>query len=77
MWMIIYLLAIPIFSFYIPVFAFWHFDDFSWGKTRATVGKDGKKIVYTAEKNTVCSYSFLTWDAVQPKRDCFAEMERV
>jgi chitin synthase len=49
--MIIYLLAIPIFSFYVPLYAFWHFDDFSWGKTRATVGKDGKKIIFEEEMN--------------------------
>ena len=28
-WMVVYLLALPVFSFYIPVYAFWHFDDFS------------------------------------------------
>ena len=32
-WLIIYLLALPIFSFYLPVYSFWHFDDFSWVKT--------------------------------------------
>ncbi|KAH6575684.1 hypothetical protein BASA60_004895 [Batrachochytrium salamandrivorans] len=26
-----YLLAMPLFSFYIPLYSFWHFDDFSWG----------------------------------------------
>ncbi|KNE70564.1 hypothetical protein AMAG_14686 [Allomyces macrogynus ATCC 38327] len=36
-WMIIYLLAIPIFGFYIPLRAFWAMDDFSWGSTRAIV----------------------------------------
>lgn len=29
-WMIIYLLALPIWNFVLPVYAFWHFDDFSW-----------------------------------------------
>ncbi|KAJ3288871.1 hypothetical protein HK104_007902 [Borealophlyctis nickersoniae] len=33
-WMIIYMLAIPIFGCYIPMYSFWHFDDFSWGNTR-------------------------------------------
>eukprot|EP00842_Homolaphlyctis_polyrhiza_P005775 jgi/Hompol1/6199/HPOL_001018-RA len=47
-WMIIYILALPIFSFYIPCYAFWHFNDFSWGNTRVVVG-DGKKTVYVAD----------------------------
>ena len=29
-WMIFYIFAMPIFSFFIPVYSFWHFDDFSW-----------------------------------------------
>lgn len=33
-WMLIYLLALPIWNFVLPVYAFWHFDDFSWGETR-------------------------------------------
>eukprot|EP00842_Homolaphlyctis_polyrhiza_P006326 jgi/Hompol1/6695/HPOL_000415-RA len=37
-WMIIYLLAMPVFGFYIPLYSFWHFDDFSWGNTRVAVG---------------------------------------
>ncbi|KAG0331412.1 hypothetical protein BG004_001670 [Podila humilis] len=46
-WMFIYILAIPIFSFFIPVYSFWHFDDFSWGNTRMVVGEIGnaKKVV--------------------------------
>ena len=42
-WMIIYLFAFPLFSFFIPVYAFWHFDDFSWGNTRVVVVEKGKK----------------------------------
>lgn len=33
-WMLIYLLALPIWNFLLPLYAFWHFDDFSWGETR-------------------------------------------
>ncbi|KAI9504169.1 chitin synthase-domain-containing protein [Coemansia spiralis] len=50
-WMIVYLLALPVFSFFIPIYAFWHFDDFSWGNTRMVVG-DGKKAKYVAEAET-------------------------
>ena len=33
-WMIVYIFAMPIFGFFIPLYSFWHFDDFSWGITR-------------------------------------------
>lgn len=33
-WMFIYLLALPVWNLILPVYAFWHFDDFSWGETR-------------------------------------------
>ncbi|KAJ1916039.1 hypothetical protein H4219_004006 [Mycoemilia scoparia] len=48
-WMIIYLIGIPLFSFVIPVYSFWHFDDFSWGKTRVIIGESGRKHVYMVE----------------------------
>ncbi|CAI2172505.1 17453_t:CDS:2 [Funneliformis geosporum] len=50
-WMIIYLMAFPLFSFFIPVYSFWHFDDFSWGNTRVVVGEKGiKKTISTEEE---------------------------
>ncbi|KAI0226168.1 hypothetical protein L0F63_004441 [Massospora cicadina] len=45
-WMVFYLLGIPFFSFYLPIYSYWHFDDFSWGNTRVVVG-DGVKQVIT------------------------------
>jgi chitin synthase len=40
------ILAYPIWSFFLPVYSFWHMDDFSWGTTRIVVGEKGnKKIV--------------------------------
>ncbi|KAI9359285.1 chitin synthase-domain-containing protein [Zopfochytrium polystomum] len=44
-WMIIYLCAILYFSMYIPIYAFWHFDDFSWGNTRLVTEEGQKKEV--------------------------------
>ncbi|KAK8846712.1 hypothetical protein IAR55_005799 [Kwoniella newhampshirensis] len=44
-WMIFYILAIPVFSFFLPLYSFWKMDDFSWGSTRLVVGEKGKKIV--------------------------------
>lgn len=49
-WMVIYLLAIPVFSFFIPIYAFWHFDDFSWGNTRVVVGDKKKQIIVTEDE---------------------------
>eukprot|EP00834_Sanchytrium_tribonematis_P005977 NODE_403_length_8041_cov_0.563712.p1 type:complete len:538 gc:universal NODE_403_length_8041_cov_0.563712:2-1615(+) len=48
-WMIVYILAIPIFSFFLPLYSFWHFDDFTWGSTRIVVGEGGKKQIYTQD----------------------------
>jgi len=48
-WMILYVLAIPVFSFGLPLYAFWHMDDFNWGNTRVVAGEKGKKIVVTDE----------------------------
>ena len=36
-WMFVYLAALPIWNFVLPVYSFWHFDDFSWGETRSVV----------------------------------------
>jgi len=47
--MILYILAIPIFSFGLPLYSFWHMDDFSWGNTRVVTGEKGRKIVITDE----------------------------
>ncbi|CAH1759161.1 10719_t:CDS:2 [Entrophospora sp. SA101] len=49
-WMIVYIFAMPLFSFYLPIYAFWHFDDFSWGNTRVVVGEKGGKKVLPADE---------------------------
>lgn len=41
--MFIYLLSLPIWNFILPTYAFWKFDDFSWGDTRKTSGEKTKK----------------------------------
>ncbi|OBZ66534.1 Chitin synthase 1 [Grifola frondosa] len=38
-WMFIYLAALPVWNLILPVYAFWHFDDFSWGETRKVEGE--------------------------------------
>jgi chitin synthase len=46
-WMLIYLVALPIWNFVLPVYSFWHFDDFSWGETRYTY--------FPLNKNQLCT----------------------
>ncbi|KAJ3238065.1 Chitin synthase, class 3 [Chytriomyces hyalinus] len=41
-WMLVYLLSLPVWNFVLPLYAFWHFDDFSWGATRKVSGEDVK-----------------------------------
>ncbi|RDW69597.1 chitin synthase [Coleophoma cylindrospora] len=48
-WMLLYIVAIPIFSLGLPLYSFWHMDDFSWGNTRVVTGEKGRKIVITDE----------------------------
>ncbi|KAJ5796062.1 CAZyme family GT2 [Penicillium psychrosexuale] len=48
-WMLIYLMAIPIFSFALPLYSFWNMDDFSWGNTRVITGEKGRKVVISDE----------------------------
>jgi len=48
-WMILYILAIPVYSLALPLYSFWHMDDFSWGNTRVVTGEKGRKIVITDE----------------------------
>ncbi|KAI9843582.1 MAG: Chitin synthase, class 3 [Thelocarpon superellum] len=43
LWMLIYLISLPIWNFVLPAYAYWKFDDFSWGDTRKTAGEKTKK----------------------------------
>jgi len=40
-WMIVYLFSLPIWNGILPAYAYWHFDDFSWGQTRQVSGDKG------------------------------------
>ncbi|KAI9828242.1 MAG: hypothetical protein M1826_006068 [Phylliscum demangeonii] len=44
-WMIIYILAFPVYSFVLPIYSFWNQDNFSWGSTRIVIGEKGDKKV--------------------------------
>ncbi|KAI8337757.1 chitin synthase-domain-containing protein [Chlamydoabsidia padenii] len=38
-WMLLYLVSLPVWNFVLPMYAYWHFDDFSWGDTRKVEGE--------------------------------------
>ncbi|RXW24535.1 hypothetical protein EST38_g1315 [Candolleomyces aberdarensis] len=40
-WMMVYFVSLPIWNGILPAYAFWHFDDFSWGQTRKIQGDTG------------------------------------
>ncbi|KAK7539541.1 chitin synthase 6 [Phyllosticta citribraziliensis] len=51
-WMIIYIMAYPIYSFVLPVYSFWKQDDFSWGNTRVVIGEKGNKQIVAVDDTT-------------------------
>nr|ODO04126.1 chitin synthase [Cryptococcus depauperatus CBS 7855] len=44
-WMVVYILAFPIYSVFLPLYSFWSMDDFSWGNTRKVIGEGNQKRV--------------------------------
>ncbi|ODH45671.1 hypothetical protein GX48_08249 [Paracoccidioides brasiliensis] len=48
-WMIIYIMAFPIYSFILPLYSFWNQDNFTWGNTRIVLGEKGDKRVIAVE----------------------------
>jgi len=84
-WMIIYILAMPVFSLGLPLYAFWHMDDFSWGNTRIVTGEKGRKVVISDEgkfdpssipKKKWEEYQAELWEA-QTQRDDRSEVSGV
>eukprot|EP00834_Sanchytrium_tribonematis_P004516 NODE_226_length_12301_cov_1.446648.p9 type:complete len:120 gc:universal NODE_226_length_12301_cov_1.446648:10526-10885(+) len=44
LWLFVYTVcSYPIHGLYLPVYSFWHFDDFSWGNTRQVSAKQVKE----------------------------------
>lgn len=71
LWMLIYLLALPIWNFVLPMYAYWHFDDFSWGNTREVVG--GNKAHDDAEGEFDSSHIIMKrWREFQADRERMA-----
>ncbi|KAH6561991.1 hypothetical protein BASA62_009446 [Batrachochytrium salamandrivorans] len=69
-WMVIYMLAMPVFGFYVPLYSFWHFDDFSWGNTRLVVGDNGKGTANTGDHGQKMDPSLIPlrrWDEIDDR----------
>ncbi|ORX51349.1 hypothetical protein DM01DRAFT_1324538 [Hesseltinella vesiculosa] len=67
-WMLIYLLSLPLWNFVLPTYAYWHFDDFTWGETRKVEG-DTSSEPHHGEKNG-------TFDSSQIVLKKWSEFER-
>jgi chitin synthase len=63
LWFFIYLLSVPIWYIVLPLYAFWNFDDFTWGATRK-LNDDGS------------SYSDTVFDKFDPKSVPFKKWEQ-
>jgi len=48
-WMIIYIIAFPVYWLILPIYSFWNQDNFSWGNTRIVIGESGKKQVVAVD----------------------------
>jgi chitin synthase len=84
-WMIIYILATPVFACGLPLYAFWHMDDFSWGNTRIIMGEKGQAVVVSDEgkfdpksipRKRWEDYQVELWDA-QTQRDDRSEVSGI
>src|SRR5690606_26422112 len=63
-WMVIYILAFPIYSFVLPIYSFWNQDNFTWGSTRIVIGESGdKQIIATDDEGfDPASIPLESWD---------------
>ncbi|GAA5861276.1 hypothetical protein JCM8547_008542 [Rhodosporidiobolus lusitaniae] len=65
-WMLVYIIALPFFSFILPLYSFWQMDDFSWGSTREIVGEKGKRVLVHEEgKFDPASIPLQSWTAFE------------
>ncbi len=82
-WMVIYVLAMPVFSMGLPLYAFWHMDDFTWGNTRLVTGEQGKQVLISDEgkfdpdsipKKKWEDYQAELWEAQTQRDDARSEV---
>jgi chitin synthase len=78
-WMLVYLISLPIWNFVLPTYAYWHFDDFSWGDTRKVEGAESDKKGGHADKDGEFDSSVITmkkWSEYEKERRTKEAMER-
>ncbi|KAI8918329.1 glycosyltransferase family 2 protein [Powellomyces hirtus] len=78
-WFVIYLLALPIWQFILPLYAFWHFDDFTWGDTRIVSGEEGKKAEDHSKRDGEFDYNGINmkrWQEWVRERATLLEVKR-
>ena len=85
-WMLIYMLATPVFACALPLYAFWHMDDFSWGNTRMITGEAGKQVLISDEgkfdpdsipKKRWEEYQAELWEAQTMRDDARSEISGI
>ncbi|RHZ59316.1 hypothetical protein Glove_364g56 [Diversispora epigaea] len=80
-WLFIYLIALPIWNFVLPTYAYWHFDDFSWGETRKVEGEakgdDHGKKEGTFDSSKVPLKRWEDWERMRIKRIKRQERQRL
>lgn len=82
-WMLLYICAVPVYSFGLPLYSFWNMDDFNWGNTRVVAGEQGKKVVISDEgkfdpasipRKKWEEYQAELWDAQTARDDARSEV---
>jgi len=79
-WMLVYLLALPVWNFVLPLYAYWHFDDFSWGETRKVDGyREGKSGDHGGDSDffdpsTVPMRHWIEWEKWKNKNSTFLKL---
>lgn len=77
-WMLIYIIALPVWNFVLPTYAFWKFDDFSWGNTRTIIEvksveeQSDEKPQHLTEDNNQFNYSEIKlnyWQIFEKERN--------
>lgn len=65
-------MALPIWNFVLPIYSFWHFDDFTWGETRKLDGTNETKRSGANEdtlpESPPLSAKFKLWHAWEKER---------
>ncbi|KAL0253811.1 hypothetical protein I308_101188 [Cryptococcus tetragattii IND107] len=85
-WMLVYILAFPVWSVFLPIYSFWSMDDFSWGNTRKVVGEGNQKTVVIEDDEpfnegmipyrTFKEYEWNAWEAASLHSESPAPSEK-